>query len=256
MIINFAHRGASGYAPDNTIRSFDLALEMGTKALETDVKVTRDGNLVLFHDYGIGRMPWYRPVLWLTLEGLRRRAARLGFRVPTVVGAFSYYRKRGLLGEILWSIDVPEHLAARKLVAIGRAFGNLSRMLFCSEKPTPVLKWTKLGLPGENFVWSVRDRQIAKLGVEGVVGTCEERGITTLNVKEGWLSRKLASAVKRAGIRLFVWDAHDEPRIDRALSFQPDAIYSNYPDLAGRKIAEYSERANVGESSDRISNRA
>ena len=45
-----AHRGASSYAPENTFASFDLALKMGAEALETDIRATRDGVLVLFLD--------------------------------------------------------------------------------------------------------------------------------------------------------------------------------------------------------------
>lgn len=47
---NIAHRGASAYAPENTTAAFDLAIEMGADAIETDVQLTRDQHLVLFHD--------------------------------------------------------------------------------------------------------------------------------------------------------------------------------------------------------------
>ncbi len=46
-----AHRGASGYAPGNTLGSFALALKMGAKAFEFDVHRTGDGRLVVCHDY-------------------------------------------------------------------------------------------------------------------------------------------------------------------------------------------------------------
>lgn len=44
------HRGAAGYAPENTMASFHLALEQGADALEFDVRVTRDGEAVVLHD--------------------------------------------------------------------------------------------------------------------------------------------------------------------------------------------------------------
>lgn len=47
---NIAHRGASAYAPENTVAAFDLAIAMGADAIETDVQSTSDGHLVLFHD--------------------------------------------------------------------------------------------------------------------------------------------------------------------------------------------------------------
>jgi glycerophosphoryl diester phosphodiesterase len=50
-----AHRGASGYAPENTRAAFDLAVELRATAIETDVRVTTDGALVLFHDATVDR---------------------------------------------------------------------------------------------------------------------------------------------------------------------------------------------------------
>jgi len=44
-----AHRGASSYAPENTVAAFDLALQMGAPHLELDVHLTRDDHLVIIH---------------------------------------------------------------------------------------------------------------------------------------------------------------------------------------------------------------
>ena len=54
--INYAHRGASSYAPENTMSSFRMGLEMGANGIETDVQRTRDGVLVLFHDDTLARV--------------------------------------------------------------------------------------------------------------------------------------------------------------------------------------------------------
>jgi glycerophosphoryl diester phosphodiesterase len=51
-----AHRGASGYAPENTLASFRLALEMGAKAVELDVHQTKDDELVVIHDEDLRRV--------------------------------------------------------------------------------------------------------------------------------------------------------------------------------------------------------
>jgi glycerophosphoryl diester phosphodiesterase len=49
------HRGACEYAPENTMPSFDLAYDLGVESIETDVRVTKDGTLVLFHDSNMAR---------------------------------------------------------------------------------------------------------------------------------------------------------------------------------------------------------
>jgi len=53
-----AHRGASGYAPENTVAAFDLAREMGATEVETDVQLTADGVVVLCHDLCLDRFGW------------------------------------------------------------------------------------------------------------------------------------------------------------------------------------------------------
>ena len=53
--IVLGHRGASGYAPENTMESFMLALDLGADGVELDVQMTKDGELVIIHDELIDR---------------------------------------------------------------------------------------------------------------------------------------------------------------------------------------------------------
>jgi len=48
--INLAHRGASAYAPENTLASFYKGIELGANGIETDLQKTKDGVIFLFHD--------------------------------------------------------------------------------------------------------------------------------------------------------------------------------------------------------------
>lgn len=50
MFINYAHRGASQYLPENTLSAFYAGIQMGANGIETDIHRTKDGVLVLFHD--------------------------------------------------------------------------------------------------------------------------------------------------------------------------------------------------------------
>ena len=54
-IINFAHRGASGYRPENTMLAFEYAVTLGATGIETDVQLTADGIPVLIHDESLYR---------------------------------------------------------------------------------------------------------------------------------------------------------------------------------------------------------
>ena len=53
--MNIAHRGASAYAPENTLAAFELAVEMGADAIELDVQLTKDEQVVVMHDLSINR---------------------------------------------------------------------------------------------------------------------------------------------------------------------------------------------------------
>lgn len=56
MFINYAHRGASEYAPENTMCSFYLGILQGANGIETDIRMTRDNVLILFHDDTLDRV--------------------------------------------------------------------------------------------------------------------------------------------------------------------------------------------------------
>lgn len=73
-----AHRGVPGAEPENTLPSFTLALQQGADVLETDLRFTRDGEIVLFHDDTLGRMTdgdgAVSEYTLAELKGLRTRA--------------------------------------------------------------------------------------------------------------------------------------------------------------------------------------
>jgi glycerophosphoryl diester phosphodiesterase len=101
-----AHRGASAYAPENTLAAFELAVSQGADALELDVRLTRDGAPVIIHDETLDRTTNLAgPVRARTLAELRQADA--GFRFSPDRGATTPYRGTGLqpptLAEVLWA---------------------------------------------------------------------------------------------------------------------------------------------------------
>lgn len=52
----YGHRGASGYAPENTLEAFQLAMEMGAEGIELDIHLTRDKQIIVTHDERIDRV--------------------------------------------------------------------------------------------------------------------------------------------------------------------------------------------------------
>ncbi|TDL55623.1 glycerophosphodiester phosphodiesterase [Paenibacillus dendritiformis] len=68
----FAHRGASGYAPENTMAAFRAAIDRGCAGIELDIQQTKDGRLVIIHDENVARTTSGRGYIAdLTWEELR-----------------------------------------------------------------------------------------------------------------------------------------------------------------------------------------
>jgi glycerophosphoryl diester phosphodiesterase len=99
-----AHRGASAYAPENTLAAFRLAIEQRADWLELDVQQTKDGHLVVFHDLRMERTTDGRGALRdLTLEQVRQLDAGswygprfAGERIPTFEEVVSLAREQNV----------------------------------------------------------------------------------------------------------------------------------------------------------------
>jgi glycerophosphoryl diester phosphodiesterase len=91
-VIAVGHRGASAYAPENTVAAFDEAIRLGAKAVEFDLRVAGDGTLVVLHDDTVDRTTNGRgPVAeyaWLDLlrldAGSWMHPRFTGLRIPTL----------------------------------------------------------------------------------------------------------------------------------------------------------------------------
>ncbi len=92
MTLNIAHRGASALAPENTMAAFAMAVELGADAIELDLHVSRDGELVVIHDHTLDRTTdGEGPVHTRSLQELKRLDAGRWFgesfagqRIPTL----------------------------------------------------------------------------------------------------------------------------------------------------------------------------
>ena len=77
-----AHRGASAYAPENTLEAFNLAVRQGADAIELDAKLTKDGQVVVIHDSTVNRTTNGKgKVKELTLEELKKLEAGSHFDI-------------------------------------------------------------------------------------------------------------------------------------------------------------------------------
>ena len=99
----WAHRGASGYAPENTLPAFQMAAEMGADGIELDVQMSRDGELVICHDESVDRTSNAKGMVKdFTLAELKRldfsngNCAYEGARIPTLAEVLELMAPTGL----------------------------------------------------------------------------------------------------------------------------------------------------------------
>jgi len=98
MIHNIAHRGASAYEPENTLRAFERAIEMGATMLELDVYLSQDGHPVVVHDADPARTGNSNgQIRDMTLEQIKGFDASQGEQVPTLSEAIELTRGRAEL---------------------------------------------------------------------------------------------------------------------------------------------------------------
>jgi len=100
--LRVGHRGAKAYEPENTIRSFMKALELGVNAIELDVRRTKDGEIVVIHDAEVDRTTNGKGLVSeLTLSEIKRLSTDKGEKIPTLEEALDFLdRKVKILIEI------------------------------------------------------------------------------------------------------------------------------------------------------------
>jgi glycerophosphoryl diester phosphodiesterase len=127
----FAHRGASLEAPENTLPAFELALQQGCQAIELDVQLTRDEQLVVCHDETIDRTTdGTGYIMAQTLASLKHRDAGSWFskefqgtKMPTLEEVFAICHRDVLINVEIKNIPIFYQGIEEKIVSLIRRFG-------------------------------------------------------------------------------------------------------------------------------------
>jgi len=156
MVDVIAHRGASAYAPENTLAAFSKAMEQKADWFELDVHLTKDGQVVVIHDGSLERVAGIKKnVRQMTLDEVKQADAGTGFgaqfageRIPTLAEALDLAKNRvGVYIEI--KSDAPDKLLiARMAEMTAKHQGSRDALLraFMAEieaSRTPTLELTR-----------------------------------------------------------------------------------------------------------------
>jgi len=210
--LGFAHRGARAQAPENTLRAFRLALDLGSPGLETDVWLTQDGVAVLHH----GRT-------WRRREISTLAASALPTWVPRLAELFEHCGT-----DFDLSLDLKDETAAEAILAVTRAAGHdPARLWLCGRGLRP-LTWRHL----DPDVRLVSDTRAAHLrdGWPAHLERVRSGGGDAINLRRRRWSRALIDLVHGADLLAFGWDAQSVRRIRALLALGCDAVYSDHVD--------------------------
>ncbi len=228
-MINYAHRGASEYAPENTLSAFYLGLLQGANGIETDVQMTRDGELVLFHDDELSRVTDGEGTIGEhTLAELKalKVKGKDGFfdRIPTLrefLEKFSAY-------DISFALEVKVEGVEEGMLALAKEFGIMEKTTFtsflfpCVEKIKALDKTARIGWLTETADEAAVEK-LLKIGGEEIA---PKAALMTAEDVARW---------RASGLGVRAWGVMDTDLMEKMCALRVDGMTVNFPD----KLAAY-----------------
>lgn len=221
------HRGAAALAPENTWASFDTALALGVNAIETDVRATSDGELVLLHDEKLARTtdghgfvrdtPW--PVIKTLDAGAWFGEAYRGARVPLFTETLERYGRR-----IPLVIEIKQLDIELRVLELVQAYGLIDSVTFTSFY-FAVVHNLKTLVPEVKVGWLTSDT--GRQTVQRVV----EAGLDQFCPPAETVSRENVAAWKALGLEVRAWGVHTPELMLAVVDAGVDGMTVDFPHL-------------------------
>ena len=240
-----AHRGGAALWPENSLLAFRSALALGVDALELDLHLTADGEVVVLHDPTLERTSTgrgaVRDTMLADLASVRLKTpegAATAERVPTLAQVLDLVAQSS--SELLPEIKLDAHRQRydgieEKVLALIRARGLLARTTIQAFQGDTIRRLRELEpaartmlLVGRGDVGRDRARPAE------AVRRARELGATDLGMNHRLIDADVVAAARAAGIRLAAWTVNDETDIRRMIDLGVDLVMSDRPDLAKR----------------------
>ncbi len=225
-MINYAHRGASEYAPENTFSSFYLGLLQGANGIETDVRATKDGVLVLFHDDTLDRVTDHTGKVsdytWEEVQKIKVYGnSHRGFydRIPT----FRSFLETFAQYPISFAIELKEVGIEAEVAAMLVEFGIADRTTVTSFDFT-CLKNTKEANPNLRVGYLVKDDGVAHIEELQSIGGEE------MAPKAPAMTEESVKALRDAGLGVRAWCIITQDFMRKVCKLEVDGMTVNFPD--------------------------
>ena len=233
-----AHRGASAYAPENTLDAFRLALDMGAVNFEFDLHRTKDGVLVVNHNYYVvNRQEKKLPIAGLTFEELRKIDVACFFIGADFHCVPSFEEVLDTLGEKAELINVEIKNDGNVYPGIERQTleiirkRNLLNRILVSSFDFDTLKRMRDLAPNMDIGLLVHGVQSIMPG--RIIRKAEEIKAVNLHIHIKTATAKNIALIREAGLHCYVYTVNSRKYAERLKADGADAVFSNYPDIMG-----------------------
>lgn len=232
MLINYAHRGASGYYPENTMLAFEKAIELGASGIETDVHMTKDGYLVLMHDEQVDRTTNGKGYIKdFELNQLRKLDAGSWFdkgltaiTVPTIEELFDLVVDT----KIILNIEIKTGIVfypgiEQKLINIIKNYNMEKQVIFSSFNHYSMVYCKQL----------CSDIKTGLLYMEGLYKPelyCKQAHADAIHPNFCSINEEIVKAAIAAGIEVNPYTVNNEKDMKRLIAYGVSGIITNYPD--------------------------
>lgn len=237
QVINCAHRGASGHAPENTLAAIHAALALGAEMCEIDVQQSRDDRLVVFHDKRLERTTNGRGYLWSkNSDELQQLDAGAWFApkfagepIPLLEEVIAAVRGRAWL-----NIEVKLHRRERH---VERLIVETIRRLNFAEECIVTCFDPRVAITIKALAPELRTGCI--FGTSHFDGSIFRAPVDILSANHRLVDADFMQQARAAGKEVHVWTVNSRAAIRRMLRRGVDAIISNYPDRVAKLMAEH-----------------
>lgn len=225
-MINYAHRGASEYAPENTLSSFYLGMLQGANGIETDVQKTKDGALVLFHDDTLdrvsdtsGRLCEYTLAQLKDIKIYGNITTRFYDRIITLrefLEKFSSY-------DISFAIELKGENVEKETLELVKEFGIMHKTTFTSFNFEYIKKIKEMDSSARVgwLVSSINDdtlRQLAKIHGEEIAPRAD------------LITCELVEKLRNDGFGVRAWGVSNVALMKKMCELCVDGMTVNFPD--------------------------
>lgn len=233
----FAHRGASGDYPENTILAFDKALNLDIYGIELDVHKSKDGHLVVIHDEDIQRtFKGKGLVMDYTLAELKKFNCRkfeftenLDCKIPTLREVFELIKDTNITLNIEAKTDLIHYDLEQDILNLIKEYNFEEKVLISSfnHKCIKIFKQLNNKLKYGALYECKKDYA----SEANVVEHAKKLNVYSINISKDLVTKEMVDLAHENGLKVFVYTVNTPIVMRKMIECNVDGVFSDYPDL-------------------------